>query len=54
MEKARTVLQIRLEKELKEEFDRLCDERCINKSNLIRKMIVDWMAQQQNPESKSI
>lgn len=39
----RVVLQIRLDKELKEEFQRACKERSINSSELLRKMIVQWL-----------
>lgn len=46
MENERTVLQIRMERDLKNEFDRLCSEKCINKSDLIRKLIADWIKQQ--------
>ena len=39
---------IRLPQELKEEFTQICKERCINQSELIRKLIVDWINSEKN------
>lgn len=42
----RIVLQIRLDKELKNEFSYLCDKQAINASKLIRLLITQWIAEQ--------
>lgn len=37
------VLQVRISDELKEKFDRIIKEKSINKSELLRKLVIDWI-----------
>ena len=42
----RVVLQIRLDKELKEQFQQICKEKAINSSELLRQFIAEWLQTQ--------
>lgn len=48
MDNKRIVLQIRLEKELKDDFQRLCKQKAINSSELLRQLITQWIQEQQD------
>ena len=39
-------IYIRLSKELKEEFNKACQDSSINKSDLLRKYIESWLKEQ--------
>lgn len=39
----RVVLQIRIEKELKEQFQQVCKNKDINTSALLRTLITNWL-----------
>lgn len=47
----RIVLQIRLDKELKDTFTKLCDDKAINSSKLIRQLITQWITEQTTPNN---
>lgn len=42
----RVVLQIRLDKEVKEQFQQICKEKAINSSELLRQLIAEWLQTQ--------
>ena len=46
MDNKRIVLQIRLEKELKDDFQQLCKSKAINSSELLRQLITQWIQEQ--------
>lgn len=46
MDNKRIVLQIRLEKELKDDFQQLCKQKAINSSELLRQLITQWISEQ--------
>ncbi len=48
MDNKRIVLQIRLEKELKDDFQQLCKQKAINSSELLRQLITQWIQEQQD------
>ena len=48
MDNKRIVLQIRLEKELKDDFQALCKQKAINSSELLRQLITQWISEQQD------
>lgn len=48
MDNKRIVLQIRLEKELKDDFQALCKQKAINSSELLRQLITQWIQEQQD------
>lgn len=41
--KQRITIQIRLEKELKDQFQAICKAKAINSSELIRQLITKWI-----------
>lgn len=43
MEEKQIRIGLRLPQELKDEFSAVCKERCINQSELIRSLIVNWL-----------
>ena len=43
----RVVFQIRLDKELKKNFQDICKQKAINSSELLRQFIEQWLQQQE-------
>ena len=39
-------LNVRISKELRDNFSKRCEEKCINKSDLTRKWIEGWLKEQ--------
>lgn len=52
MEKKDVYFQIRMDSDLKDAFKRLCAERAINSSELVRQLIISWISEQEQGYSK--
>ena len=52
MDNKRIVIQIRLDKELKDKFQEVCEKNAINPSAKIRQLITEWLNKQQEKDIK--
>ena len=53
-EKKSAVWQIRLSSELKDEFFSICDEKALNTSEVVRRLMARWIKEQKEKQSQQI
>jgi metal-responsive CopG/Arc/MetJ family transcriptional regulator len=49
--KTSTMMGVSLDKGVFTEFQRVCEEKCINRSMLVNKLIVEWLQQNDDPKA---
>ncbi len=48
------VLRLRVSKDLKNQFQAICEQKCLNGSAVIRQLLEQWIAQQQPSEKGAL